>query len=84
MIDDSFIPTRMKDIQNYHANIARERMKNPSDEHFAPLQCLEPQLSLWNSQWVAGCQCGWSHSDPDYDIVWEERKKHVDGRFDRE
>ena len=83
MMENNFhMPHRKWLVKN--SDREREALWNYlDDDDFPPLQCLEPQLSLWHGQWVAGCQCGWSHSDPDYDIVWEERTKHVSGRFER-
>ena len=76
------MPHRKWLVKNFDKE--REALFNyiDDDEGFPPLQCFEPQLALFQSNWIASCLCGWEFADEDYDIVWEKRTKHINERFD--
>lgn len=79
MVDKTFVPTRMRDIQNYKINRAKE------SERLAIRESMKynthvPAVVRMSDYWLAFCDCGWEAQDSEWSIVFQRRIQHRMGK----
>ena len=79
MIDDTFVPTRMKDIRNYKINKAKEQ------ERLAVRESMKynthvPAIVRMSNYWLTFCDCGWEAEDSEWAIAFQKRIQHRMGK----